>query len=192
MFKHYPLSRLLSFRLKPARRSRVIGLILLHLILPMIGCYRIKTYRGNGKLVAEKDNLFWWAPCTLYTLHLGRIDLTRKNKNVFTLVGLPHKGMDLRLEVGLRDPKAIIVDHKPRVRLRVELLEEATRSLRNADTNLDQATWALIGEERNQASIYLRIGFTPKTAARYTLTIKVIEPDPNAGDVDSEAIMMNS
>ena len=78
------------------------------------------------------------------------------------------------------------------MRLRVELPEEATRSLRNADTNLDQATWALIGEERNQASIYLRIGFTPKTAARYTLTIKVIEPDPNAGDVDSEAIMMNS
>jgi len=106
--------------------------------------------------------------------------------------GLPHKEMGLTLEVSLLDQKARIweiIEHRPNVLIRAELVDETTKALISDDSHLNQVTWASNGI---RAYIYLRIGFTPRIRTKYMLTIEVLEPDAKAGILSAEAIIQNS
>jgi hypothetical protein len=106
--------------------------------------------------------------------------------------GLPHMDMFLQLEVSLLERKTRIEDKdKPKVVVRVELADEAGKSLMKDISHLNQ--WAWYGPaEPYKASSGFRDSFKPSTKVKYLLTIEVMEPDPKARNLYVEAIVHNS
>jgi hypothetical protein len=147
-------------------------------VASITGCYRVKTYRGDGRIVAIKVGN-WFINCTRYTVLLGPIDLAKKNVRVFRLQGLPSDEMNLSLEVGVADGNTRI-DSEALVKF--ELVDEAGKIIVQEESRFDQAAWSISGlkEYGYRASLYIGNAFKPDKHSKYTLAVEVIEPNKKA------------
>lgn len=171
--------------------QKLAAAILIGSLVEMVGCYRPKTYVGDGKIVATNETLIWFAPCTLYTVFLGPVDLARNNAKVFRMKGLPHKDMEVMLRLTFPDRKSGI-EAKPRSFVWVELFDDSGRRLVKQEAHLNELGWSCSGGRRGNEA-YIPVGaFTPQTKRSYLFKIEVTEPDEGAANLDAEAIVMNN
>ncbi len=147
-------------------------------IVGITGCYRVKTYRGDGRIVAIRVGN-WFINCTRYTVLLGPINLAKKNARVFRLQGLPSDEMNLSLEVGLADRNTRI---ESEALVKFELVDEAGKIILQVESRFDQAAWSIGGLKKYgyNASLYLGKAFKPDKHSKYTLAVEVVEPDKKA------------
>lgn len=185
----------MSLRLLPMfsiPRCRVaIVFIAAVFLFPAMGCYRARAYRGDGKMIAVRLGN-WLMSCRYYGVSLGSIDLTNKSKRTFTLQGLPHEEMVLHFLTKLSDQNAPLEDNKSDALVKLLVVDEAGREVVYEEERLTQWTWSSGGEDSqiyhrgqytNEGWEILKVideahgtYFKPRTKAKYTLTVEIIEP----------------
>ena len=179
-------------KIRRARCRVLISFIAVVFLFPIMGCYRSRAYRGDGKIIAVRLG-DWLMSCTYYEVSLGPIDLTNKSKKAFTMQGLPHEEMCLGFRTKLSDQNAPLEDNKSDALVKVLLVDEAGRTVVHEEERLTRWTWSSGGEDsfvyqrghfNNEGQETLRVideahgtYFKPRTKAKYTLTVEIIEPD---------------
>jgi hypothetical protein len=184
----FPL-RLTSLCVWP-RLYRISILLLTFSFVGTTGCYKAKTYKGDGKMIVTRVGN-WFINCTKYSLLLGTVDLAKKNVTAFKLQGLPHEEMTLSLEVGLVDRVPKIKDNETNALVRFELADEPGNRIVQEESHLNQMHWSYNGLEgyRHKASVYIGQNFKTRTQSRYTLTVEIVEPDTTARAYTAELVI---
>jgi hypothetical protein len=189
MFNQCYLSRHAVFQVRLTPRRVVIALVVVVLAFPVMGCYRTKIYRGDGKIVKVRVGN-WLLNCDRYKVSLGSIDFTKKGRKAFTMQGLPHEEMCLGFQTKLSDQNATAEDNKSDALVKVVLVDEAGRIVIHEEERLSQWTWSgeffvyHRGHDRDEGREILKVAdegrgtyFKPRTKVKYTLTVEIAEPD---------------
>ena len=163
---------------------------LIFLLVGTTGCYKAKTYRGDGRIVVSRVGN-WFINCTRYTVLFGPIDLTKKNVRIFKMQGLPHEEMTLTLEVSLANRNVKIKGNEPDALMRFELVDDSGRSMVQEKSHLNQMPWSYNGLEgyEHKASVDVGSDFKPNRRSKYTLTVEVLEPDTKARVHNTELVI---
>lgn len=176
-----------QFRLAP--RTVVMALIMIVFLLPLMGCYKTKTYRGDGRIVKVRVGS-WLMNCAFYKVSLGSIDFTQKGRKVFTMQGLPHEEMCLGFQTKFSDQHTLTEGDKSDALIKVILVDEAGRIVIHEEERLNLWTWSSDyfvyhrGRDNDEGRETPRVVdevhgtyFKPRTKVKYTLTVEIIKPD---------------
>lgn len=189
MFTRRYLSRRSVVSVRRIAHNVVISLTLVALVLPMMGCYGTRVYRGDGKIVKVRVG-GWFLNCAYYKVSLGSIDFTKKCRKTFTMQGLPHEDMCFGFQTKLSDQNARAEDNKSDAVVRVVLTDEDGRIVIREEEPLSRWTWSgeffvyHRGHDRDEGRENLKVAdegrgtyFKPRTKVKYTLTVEIVEPD---------------
>jgi len=184
----------------------VMALVIVVSLLSLLGCYKTKSYRGDGKMVGIRVGS-WLFHCTYYKVTLGSVDFTKKSMNTFTLQGLPHEMMCLGFRTKLLDPLPTFESSQSDALVKVILVDEAGQLVIHEQERLNRWTWSYGGEETfvyrrghygKDGQEILRANdegwgtyFRPRTKIKYTLTVEIIEPKSKGKYQNAELEMAN-
>lgn len=147
---------------------------ILLLILILSGCYKVASYRGDGKLI---DN-GWGLITNRYFLELGEFDLAIASSHRFQASYLPVREFSLGIIINIEGCKEPISDTD----IQLQLIDEQGNYVINERIPISELTWGHNLHECRTMRGHIRGGYIERKMANNTVCNKPIYTGADRGN----------